>query len=94
MQGSPAFTNGNIQVNDKLISIDGTQMGNMHLDKVFEMINGPAGRCACLSALGVYARGDPRSSERCKAGECDERTERLTSDKNRGHQQSACPCPH
>ena len=24
-------------------SIDGTQMGNMHLDKVFEMINGPAG---------------------------------------------------
>mmetsp|Transcript_72704 Transcript_72704/g.106586 ORF Transcript_72704/g.106586 Transcript_72704/m.106586 type:complete len:427 (-) Transcript_72704:735-2015(-) len=41
--GSPAFSNGQINVNDKLVSIDGTQMGNMHLDKVFELINGPAG---------------------------------------------------
>ena len=66
-QGSPAFTNGNIQVNDKLISIDGTQMGNMHLDKVFEMINGPAGRCASVSALGVYARGERARNIRPKS---------------------------
>lgn len=55
--GSPAFTNGSIQVNDKLISIDGTPMGNLHLDKVFEMINGPPGRCCtCLVSCGVVCR--------------------------------------
>ena len=47
-QGSPAFTNGNIQVNDKPISIDGTQKGKMDLSKMFEVINSPVGRCACV----------------------------------------------
>lgn len=47
--GSPAFSSGQININDKLLSIDGTKLGNMHLDKVFEMINGPAGSNLAMS---------------------------------------------
>jgi len=43
VQGSPAATSGKIAVNDKLISIDNKNIGDMALDKVFEMINGAAG---------------------------------------------------
>jgi len=43
MNGSPAFNNGSIRVNDKLVSINNTNVQGMLLDKVFDMINGPEG---------------------------------------------------
>jgi C-terminal processing protease CtpA/Prc len=43
MNGSPAFNNGSIRINDRLLSIDNTNVQGMLLDRVFDMINGPEG---------------------------------------------------
>jgi len=43
MNGSPAFNNGSISINDKLVSIDGVNVQGMLLDRVFDMINGAEG---------------------------------------------------
>lgn len=43
MNGSPAFNNGTIRINDKLLTINNTNVQGMLLDRVFDMINGPEG---------------------------------------------------
>jgi C-terminal processing protease CtpA/Prc len=43
MSGSPAALDGSIQINDRLLSINNTNVQGMVLDKVFDMINGPEG---------------------------------------------------
>ena len=43
MKGSPAANAGSIQINDKLLTVDGNNVQGMLLDRVFDMINGPEG---------------------------------------------------
>ena len=53
MNGSPAFNDGSIRINDKLVSIDGINLQGMLLDRVFDMINGAEG-----SSLGMVLMRD------------------------------------
>ena len=49
MNGSPAALNGSIQINDRLLSINNTDVQGMVLDRVFDMINGPEGTSLTMS---------------------------------------------
>lgn len=58
MTGSPADLNGSIQINDRLLSINNTNVQGMVLDKVFDMINGPEGTSLTMS---LSRNGSPYS---------------------------------
>ena len=51
MNGSPAFNNGTINLNDALVTIDNISVQGMLLDKVFDMINGPEGSTIHMTLL-------------------------------------------
>jgi C-terminal processing protease CtpA/Prc len=55
MPNSPAFTNGQINPNDRLISVDSAPVGDMQIGQVFEMING-------MHSFITYARTSTRTN--------------------------------
>jgi len=52
MRGSPAANAGSIQVNDKVLRVDGNIVEGMPLDRVFDMINGPEGTQVNITLVG------------------------------------------
>ena len=52
MRGSPAANAGSIQINDKVLNVDGINVQGMPLDRVFDVINGPGGTHVNITLVG------------------------------------------
>ncbi len=52
MRGSPAANAGSIQINDKVLTVDGNDVQGIPLDRVFDMINGPEGTQVNITLVG------------------------------------------